>query len=80
MLTIETQINGLPVTVEFEWENDDPECGINRGVSDWWITHVNGRKVDNVSWIKYTEADEARIVAECEGEVQARIDEFYYGI
>lgn len=51
MQTDITVLGGLPVTVDFEVEGADPDVGLEAGVGEWWITHINGRKVNNPQWL-----------------------------
>ena len=51
MQTDITVLGGLPVTIGYEIEGADPYAGLKAGVSEWWITHINGRKVRTPEWL-----------------------------
>ncbi len=51
MQTDITVLGGLPVTIGYEIEGADPDVGLEAGVGEWWITHINGRKVSNPEWL-----------------------------
>jgi hypothetical protein len=62
-----TVLGGLPVTVEFETEYEDGECGYpGHYVTDWWISAVNGVYKKNTDWItkRMSSKENDRVVEE----------------
>ena len=47
-----TVLGGLPITVEYSMASAEPDVGIfSDYVDEWYITHINGRKVKKCDWL-----------------------------
>lgn len=69
-----TVLGGLPVTIEYEWQGADRECGLSSGVEEWTICEIKGRKCKKApDWlyarIAATKGEEDRIVEECASDI-----------